>query len=38
LKADCHNKSEDELLKKPSALVIAEIAKALGVNIEELIK
>lgn len=31
-------KIENEVIKKPLVLVIAKIAKALGVNIEELIK
>jgi transcriptional regulator with XRE-family HTH domain len=31
-------KIEKGVIKKPSVLVIAKIAKALGVNIEELIK
>ncbi|MDI6801298.1 MAG: helix-turn-helix transcriptional regulator [Thermodesulfovibrionales bacterium] len=31
-------KIESNVIKKPSVLVMAKIAKALGVNIEELIK
>jgi len=31
-------KIESNVIKKPSILVMAKIAKALGVNIEELIK
>ena len=31
-------KIESNVIKKPSVLIMAKIAKALGVNIEELIK
>jgi hypothetical protein len=34
----CYNKVKSGVIKKPSVLVMAKIARALGVNIEELIR